>query len=160
MLCNECYNKPICIIYSDIMKHAGSAEISINKCNYRKWIYENYSKNEKFKKIETIEKEIDPFTGKPKVDREKINELSKRKREEKNNVWQQSQKNKQTMPKTKIEHATIPLTLDHTCPGCGGTTFKNDASKCDKCGADICSCCATVNGDNHDVLCPKCWAEL
>lgn len=160
MICNECYNKPICVIYADIMKHAGSAEVSINTCNYRKWIYESYRKDEKFERVETVKKEIDPFTGKPKVDRDKINELSKRKSQEKKLAAKEAKKDEEKKPKTKVEPVAIPLVLDHTCPGCGGTTFKSDASKCDKCGSDICSCCATVNGDNNEILCPKCWAEL
>lgn len=157
MICYECHNAPICVIYADIVKHAGSAQISVNTCNYRKWIYENYRKNEIniAETNKTVKKEIDPFTGKPKVDRDKINELSRKKSEEKKLVTQKTKR-----AKTKIEPVATPLNLDHICPGCGGTTFKNDASKCDTCGADICSCCATVNSDNNELLCPDCWIKL
>lgn len=156
MICNECKNKPICLIYADIVKHAGVAEMSVSKCNYRKWIYEGYSDNSS----KNIKNDIDTFTGKPKVDRDKINELSKQRSKEKEIKAKKLNKNEQKKIKTKIEDVTVPLTLDHTCLGCGGTTFKGDASKCDKCGSDICSCCATVNGDSKELLCPKCWTEL
>ena len=102
MICNECHNKPICVIYADIMKHAGYTEIKIEKCDYRKLIYESYRKDEKIEKMKIASTEIDPFTGKLKVDRDKIDKLSKQKSYEKEVAKKNMKKNEQKDPKIKI----------------------------------------------------------
>lgn len=149
-LCKKCDIKPICTIYSDIAKHMVHANINIDKCNF------NSHKTGTKEKGEITKVEIDPFTGKPKVDRDKITELSNKNRQEK--IKQEKAAQKKAEPKTTF--VAEPLVLDHTCEGCGASTFKEDAAKCSTCGKDICSCCATVDGDTLNLLCPECWQAL
>lgn len=149
-LCKECNIKPICTIYNDISKHMTHANITIDSCDFN-----NRTHVKKARLKSTTE--IDPFTGKPKVDRNKINELSNKNRQEK--IKQQEKEAKHRVePKTTF--VAEPLVLDHICKGCGANTFKGDASKCNVCGKDICSCCATVDGDTRNLLCPECWQAL
>ena len=75
-LCKECDIKPICTIYSDIAKHMVHASINIDRCDFNS--HEIGSKG----KVEIAKTEVDPFTGKPKVDRNKITELSNKNRQE------------------------------------------------------------------------------
>lgn len=151
-LCKECDIKPICNIYSDIAKHMVHASITIDSCDFNN----NHMMRTKEKELKP-KVEIDPFTGKPKVDRDRINELSNKNRKEK---MKQQEKAAKVKAEPKTTFVAEPLVLDHTCGGCGASTFKEDAAKCSTCGKDICSCCATVDGDTKNLLCPECWQAL
>lgn len=151
MSCKNCDLKPICNIYQDVQKHSAYANILILDCAFNK------------KPIESVKQQVvqpkvvDPFTGKPKVDRDKITELSNKNREEKERkMKEQKIIEEKPMPKFTAE----PLVLDHTCETCGATTFKDDISHCNECGKTICSCCATIDGDTHKLLCQECWEKL
>lgn len=159
-LCNTCSIREVCLMHADFIKHSNKVSIELKNCTFRHSGKDDYklvhnSHNEKSSL--TSKTEIDPFTGKPKVDRDKITELSNKKRMEQEKALKRLQKEEQAKPKVKME--AKPLQLDYTCPGCQATTFKEDHSKC-TCGKDICSCCATTNGDTGELLCPECWQNL
>lgn len=147
MICNNCEIRDICNINSDMKKYVTYAKINISSCNFYK---------STLVKAPVNQANIDPFTGKKKVDRDKITELSNLNRKIKE---ESAAKEAKAKPKLKVESAK-PLKLDHICEGCGASTFKEDKSKCDKCGKAVCSCCATLDGDSKNLLCPECWINL
>lgn len=151
-LCKECDIQPICIMYADFSKHSSHVRIELGDCDFRQWTGKKYERS-----IIKPRTDIDPLTGKSRVDREKINELSNLNRMQKEDAIKQLSA---SMPKSKISMEAKPLKLDYTCKGCNASTFTEDRASCAECGVDICSCCATTNGDNGKLLCPKCWAEL
>lgn len=153
-LCKECDIRPICMMYADFSKHSSHVEIELQKCHFRQWTGEKYNN----KNISAMNRAaIDPLTNKSKVDRNKINELSNQ-----NRIKKEKEKDllKSKTPKPKMSIEAKPLILDYTCAGCNASTFAEDRSNCAKCNTDICSCCATTDGDTGNLLCPKCWAEL
>lgn len=159
-LCNECDIREVCIMHADFIKHASRTKIELQDCDFRRWNEKKYDKRNNASEniINVVSKtEIDPYTGKPKIDRDKITEISNKKRIEQEKAIKELEKKNEAKPKMVME--AKPLELDYTCPGCGATTFKEDHSKC-SCGNDICSCCATTNGDNGELLCPDCWTKL
>lgn len=147
-LCNNCNNRPICNVFSDMSKHMSYADIVIQRC--------------KFCRDTDVKESISsvPRTtayNRSEIDSNKINELSNKNRKMK--IEQQNlEKKKEQKPNPKI--VATPLVLDHTCKSCNATTFKEDSSNCDECGKEICSCCATVDGDTKRILCEKCWLSL
>lgn len=151
-LCRECSIRPVCIMFAEFSKYSSYASIELKTCDFWQWIGKKYERNSI--KPRTV---IDPSTGKSKNNREKIHELSEENRMQKENAIKQFLA---TQPKPKFSMEAKPLKLDYTCKGCNATTFAEDKANCAECGADICSCCATTNGDNGKLLCPKCWAEL
>lgn len=149
-MCTYCDINPICVIKADMAKHSMYADIRIERCEFNKSTTVNNSLNQ----LGIMPRAINSITGRPTVDREKINAISNANREEKKN------QEKVNTPETKTSLQAIPMVLDHTCPSCNATTFKEDAGKCAKCGKDVCSCCATIDGDSKDILCPECWQAL
>lgn len=145
VVCKNCKNKPICNIYSDIEKHLAHINIEIQRCNFL-----NDSNLIMQNNITRT-----PAYNRTQVDSDKINELSNKVREDK---IKQQKKLAEAKPKTSI--VATPLVLDHTCNTCGASTFKEDSSHCDECGKEICSCCATVDGDSNRILCESCWIKL
>lgn len=157
-LCNACTIREVCLMHADFIKHSSKVLIELRDCAFRQVKKDGRGASHINEQISLSSKtEIDPFTGKPKVDRDRITELSNKKRMEQEKALKELQKEEQAKP--KINMKAKPLKLDYTCPGCGATTFKEDNSKC-SCGKDICSCCATTNGDNGELLCPECWQNL
>ena len=49
-------------------------------------------------------------------------------------------------------------TNSNTNSNINNITFKEDVLKCDLCGKQICSCCATFN-NAQQILCRDCWAN-
>lgn len=157
--CEGCAIKAICTIYADVNRHSVYADVLITNCNFRRLntFQTPDVRNQVNNKIEVTSKtEIDHLTGKFKIDRDKITEVSNQKRKEK----EEKVANQRKIEKPKVKLEAKPLILDYTCPGCGGTTFKEDHSFCNNCGKDICSCCATIDSDTKNLLCPDCWESL
>ena len=148
--CQDCSLKPICNIYNDVIKHSMYANILIVDCKFNK------KEEVKQEPVQVIHNDIDPFTGKSKATRDKINELSNKNRE----LKEQLKKEEKPKPKPAPKFTAEPLVLDHTCETCGATTFKEDVGTCSECGKAICSCCATIDGDTKKILCQECWVKL
>lgn len=150
MICNECINKEICTVFANMKQYLTFAEIDIKTCYY----YRNTNSNNAVNDISNINNQIKSINFKER-NLDLINELSDKNRIKKE---EELKKNIEVAPKIR-EIKAIPLKMDYVCPGCGATTFSDDGSKCDLCGKDICSCCATVDSDTGNLLCPECWNE-
>ena len=151
MECNSCKNKEICHMYFRINKYSKYANISITNCKFYNIINSNTNSN--------TNSNLNSITFKAKdKDYDKIKKFSdenfKKKQQEQNSI---KEMNNNATPKI-IEFIAKPLKLDTTCPDCGALTFKEDVLKCDLCGKQICSCCATFN-NAQQILCRDCWAN-
>ena len=151
MECNSCKNKEICHMYFRINKYSKYANISITNCKFYNIINSNTNSN--------TNSNINNITFKAKdKDYDKIKKFSdenfKKKQQEQNFI---KEMNNNATPKIR-EFIAKPLKLDTTCPDCGALTFKEDVLKCDLCGKQICSCCATFN-NAQQILCRDCWAN-
>lgn len=144
MICVQCKNKEICTVYNNIKQCLSFAQIDISNCLYYLGSSNVSNINNQIKNINFKEKDLNL-----------INELSDKNRLKKE---EDLKKIKEQTPQIK-EFKALPLKMDYVCPGCGATTFTDDGSKCDLCGKDICSCCATVDSDTGNLLCPECWSE-
>ena len=151
MECNSCKNKEICHMYFRINKYSKYANISITNCKFYNIINSNTNSN--------TNSNLNSITFKAKdKDYDKIKKFSdenfKKKQQEQNYI---KEMNNNATPKIR-EFIAKPLKLDTTCPDCGALTFKEDVLKCDLCGKQICSCCATFN-NAQQILCRDCWAN-
>lgn len=151
MECNSCKNKEICHMYFRINKYSKYANISITNCKFYNIINSNTNSN--------TNSNLNSITFKTKdKDYDKIKKFSdenfKKKQQEQNSI---KEINNNATPKIR-EFIAKPLKLDTTCPDCGALTFKEDVLKCDLCGKQICSCCATFN-NAQQILCRDCWAN-
>ena len=151
MECNSCKNKEICHMYFRINKYSKYANISITNCKFYNIINSNTNSN--------TNSNLNSMTFKAKdKDDDKIKKFSdenfKKKQQEQNSI---KEMNNNATPKIR-EFIAKPLKLDTTCPDCGALTFKEDVLKCDLCGKQICSCCATFN-NAQQILCRDCWAN-
>ena len=151
MECNSCKNKEICHMYFRINKYSKYANISITNCKFYNIINSNTNSN--------TNSNLNSITFKAKdKDYNKIKKFSdenfKKKQQEQNSI---KEMNNNATPKIR-EFIAKPLKLDTTCPDCGALTFKEDVLKCDLCGKQICSCCATFN-NAQQILCRDCWAN-
>ena len=151
MECNSCKNKEICHMYFRINKYSKYANISITNCKFYNIINSNTNSN--------TNSNLNSITFKAKdKDYDKIKKFSdenfKKKQQEQNSI---KEMNNNATPKI-TEFIAKPLKLDTTCPDCGALTFKEDVLKCDLCGKQICSCCATFN-NAQQILCRDCWAN-
>ena len=151
MECNSCKNKEICHMYFRINKYSKYANISITNCKFYNIINSNTNSN--------TNSNLNSITFKAKnKDYDKIKKFSdenfKKKQQEQNSI---KEMNNNATPKIR-EFIAKPLKLDTTCPDCGALTFKEDVLKCDLCGKQICSCCATFN-NAQQILCRDCWAN-
>ena len=151
MECNSCKNKEICHMYFRINKYSKYANISITNCKFYNIINSNTNSN--------TNSNLNSMTFKAKdKDYDKIKKFSdenfKKKQQEQNSI---KEMNNNATPKIR-EFIAKPLKFDTTCPDCGGLTFKEDVLKCDLCGKQICSCCATFN-NAQQILCRDCWAN-
>ena len=151
MECNPCKNKEICHMYFRINKYSKYANISITNCKFYNIINSNTNSN--------TNSNINNITFKAKdKDYDKIKKFSdenfKKKQQEQNSI---KEMNNNATPKIR-EFIAKPLKLDTTCADCGALTFKEDVLKCDLCGKQICSCCATFN-NAQQILCRDCWAN-
>ena len=151
MECNSCKNKEICHMYFRINKYSKYANISITNCKFYNIINSNTNSN--------TNSNINNITFKAQdKDYDKIKKFSdenfKKKQQEQNSI---KEMNNNATPKIR-EFIAKPLKLDTTCPDCGALTFKEDVLKCDLCGKQICSCCATFN-NAQQILCRDCWAN-
>ena len=151
MECNSCKNKEICHMYFRINKYSKYANISITNCKFYNIINSNTNSN--------TNSNLNSITFKAKdKDYDKIKKFSdenfKKKQQEQNSI---KEMNNNATPKIR-EFIAKPLKLDTTCPDCGALTFKEDELKCDLCGKQICSCCATFN-NAQQILCRDCWAN-
>lgn len=151
MECNSCKNKEICHMYFRINKYSKYANISITNCKFYNIINSNTNSN--------TNSNLTSITFKAKdKDYDKIKKFSdenfKKKQQEQNSI---KEMNNNATPKIR-EFIAKPLKLDTTCPDCGALTFKEDVLKCDLCGKQICSCCATFN-NAQQILCRDCWAN-
>lgn len=151
MECNSCKNKEICHMYFRINKYSKYANISITNCKFYNIINFNTNSN--------TNSNLNSITFKAKdKDYNKIKKFSdenfKKKQQEQNSI---KEMNNNATPKIR-EFIAKPLKLDTTCPDCGALTFKEDVLKCDLCGKQICSCCATFN-NAQQILCRDCWAN-
>ena len=151
MECNSCNNKEICHMYFRINKYSKYANISITNCKFYNIINSNTNSN--------TNSNLNSITFKAKdKDYDKIKKFSdenfKKKQQEQNSI---KEMNNNATPKIR-EFIAKPLKLDTTCPDCGALTFKEDVLKCDLCGKQICSCCATFN-NAQQILCRDCWAN-
>ena len=152
MECNSCKNKEICHMYFRINKYSKYANISITNCKFYNIINSNTNSN--------TNSNLNSITFKAKdKDYDKIKKFSdenfKKKQQEQNSI--KKEMNNNSTPKIR-EFIAKPLKLDTTCPDCGALTFKEDVLKCDLCGKQICSCCATFN-NAQQILCRDCWAN-
>ena len=151
MECNSCKNKEICHMYFRINKYSKYANISITNCKFYNIINSNTNSN--------TNSNLNSITFKAKdKDYDKIKKFSdenfKKKQQEQSSI---KEMNNNATPKVR-EFIAKPLKLDTTCPDCGALTFKEDVLKCDLCGKQICSCCATFN-NAQQILCRDCWAN-
>lgn len=151
MECNSCKNKEICHMYFRINKYSKYANISITNCKFYNNINSNTNSN--------TNSNLNSMTFKVKdKDYDKIKKFSdenfKKKQQEQNSI---KEMNNNATPKIR-EFIAKPLKFDTACPDCGGLTFKEDVLKCDLCGKQICSCCATFN-NAQQILCRDCWAN-
>lgn len=151
MECNSCKNKEICHMYFRINKYSKYANISITNCKFYNIINFNTNSN--------TNSNLNSMTFKAKdKDYDKIKKFSdenfKKKQQEQNSI---KEMNNNATPKIR-EFIAKPLKFDTKCPDCGGLTFKEDVLKCDLCGKQICSCCATFN-NAQQILCRDCWAN-
>ena len=151
MECNSCKNKEICHMYFRINKYSKYANINITNCKFYNIINSNTNSN--------TNSNLNSITFKAKdKDYDKIKKFSdenfKKKQQEQNSI---KEMNNNATPKIR-EFIAKPLKLDTTCPDCGALTFKEDVLKCDLCGKQICSCCATFN-NAQQILCRDCWAN-
>lgn len=150
LICNKCTNREICLVYDNIKNYLTFANINITECQH--FICSNTSKTEDETAISKINSELTRSDVRER-NLDLINELSN-----KNRLIKENSKVTTSKPKPKINTAQ-PIKLDYVCLGCGATTFSDDGAKCDNCGKDICSCCATIDGDTQELYCPDCWSK-
>ena len=148
MECNSCNNKEICHMYFRINKYSKYANITITNCKFYNIINSNINTNSNINN-DVLFKASDKDYDKIK----KFSDENYKKKQEEQKFIKEIKKSK--TPKIK-EFVAKPLELDTICPDCGALTFTADVLKCELCGKQICSCCATFN-NAQQILCRDCW---
>lgn len=152
MICKNCKVSNICKINEFARKHSNIATIDISTCEYSDCEFknnkiENTNTASAYSRANVNERDLNKINELSAMNREK--EDSRKKALEKNN-------NKAKLKTIKAK----PLKLDRTCKSCKASTYKEDLSKCSTCGVEICSACATIQGETKELLCEKCWSKL